>query len=290
LTDRTPAALRESRLYTFIDEAREFALYFLEGQKLIHDLALLHPIQRAGFAYFRDVVLSVQPMIALLKHGEQIGFYLDSAEPLFRLKIETNHEGAVRCMLLPENFQEFPESVKGLVRVLKLFPNNKLPYESILEIDGLALREIVNRVLLESYQVNSAVLVSQSSDQSAMLHQLPLLPQDDDYEYSPERLRARRLALQDDAEKLFSRALAAPEEIKTAFGEIGFRCLASRTVRFFCSCSREGMLANLVLVYRNQRDELFDAGQDSLEIKCEYCKSRYEISRDEVERAVDPRN
>ena len=49
----------ESRLYTFMDETREFALTFLEGQRLIHDLALLHAIQGPGFAYFRDVLLRV---------------------------------------------------------------------------------------------------------------------------------------------------------------------------------------------------------------------------------------
>ena len=40
----------ESRLYTFVDRSREFVLYFLEGQSLIQELALLHPIRRAGFA------------------------------------------------------------------------------------------------------------------------------------------------------------------------------------------------------------------------------------------------
>ncbi len=74
------AQIPESRLYTFIDAPREFVMYFLEGQLLIQELALLHSIQRSGFAYFRDVVLSVQPMIALLKQGEQFGFYIDSEE------------------------------------------------------------------------------------------------------------------------------------------------------------------------------------------------------------------
>ena len=96
-TDAT--ALPESRLYTFIDEPREFALYFLEGQRLIHDLAVVHAIRGDGFAYFRDTVLSVQPMIALLKGGEQFGFYIDSEQPYFRLKIEAAHGGATRCAL-----------------------------------------------------------------------------------------------------------------------------------------------------------------------------------------------
>ena len=51
-------------------------------------------------------------MIALLKEvGEQIGFYLDSEDPKFQFKIETSHQGDTRCLLLPENFQQFPEAI-----------------------------------------------------------------------------------------------------------------------------------------------------------------------------------
>ena len=50
--------LPESRLYTFMDEERRHALYFLEGQRLIYDLALVHGIQGPGFAWFRDWVSS----------------------------------------------------------------------------------------------------------------------------------------------------------------------------------------------------------------------------------------
>ena len=67
LPNPTPPELPESRLLTFIDSAREFALYFLEGQRLIHDLALLHGIHGLGFGYWRDAVLSIQPMIGLLE-------------------------------------------------------------------------------------------------------------------------------------------------------------------------------------------------------------------------------
>ncbi len=176
------AALPDSRLYTLIDEAREFALYFFEGQSLIQHLALLHGVRKHGFSYLLVVVLSIQPMIALLKHGEQLGFYIDSREPYFRLKIETSHHGTTRCVLFPEEFQEFPEAMRGLVRVQKLFPNNP-PYESVLKAEGLPLREIVNHVLNDSYQVKSAIMLSQASDQSVLLIQLPPPPGTEDYEY-----------------------------------------------------------------------------------------------------------
>lgn len=272
----------ESRLYTLIDDSREFALYFLEGQGLIQDVALLHPIRGTGFAYFRDVILSVQPMVALLKHGEQFGFYIDSAEPYFRLKIETAHHGSTRCMLLPEDFQQFPEAMHGLVRLHKLGPNST-PYESVLKVEGLPLREIVDRVLHDSYQVNCAMMLSQVSDQSVLLHQLPPLPGKDEYEYSPEAVRSRREGIRNSVREIFSRALHETAEIDAAFAGIGFRLLAHRPMRFRCSCSQARMVENLRPVYQREGDSLFEPGAHDLEVVCEYCKARYRIDRAEID-------
>jgi molecular chaperone Hsp33 len=270
----------ESRLYTFIDEPREYALYFLEGQRLIHDLALVHPIQGKGFAYFRETVLSVQPMIALLKGGEQIGFYLDSKEPDFRLKIETGHAGTMRCMLLPEDFEQFPDAMSGLARVMKMSSDGKQPpYESVIEVRGLALRDVVNRVLSDSYQVSAAIAVSETSDQSLMLHQLPMLEGFDD---DPGAARTRRDGIRDGVEAIFARGLTDGTEITGAVAGLGFRLLAHRPIRFECGCSWDRMLQHLIPLYRREGDSLFVAGTDSLEIRCEYCKSNYAYSRDEL--------
>jgi molecular chaperone Hsp33 len=269
--------LPESRLYTFIDAERRFALYFLEGQKLIHDLALTHNVRGDGFAWFRDVVLSFQPMVGLLKHGEQFGLYIDSEQPFFRLKIEAAHGGATRCALLPEDFNEFPEAMHGMVRCQKLFPGNKAPYLSVLKVAGQPLGSIVNRVLDESYQVHSRVQLSEGSDQSAMLHQLP--PLKDEYEYSEIALASRRTGLKDRLQELLGQAHTGREEIVAAFAEIGFRHLADRTIRFACSCSRERVIRSLNSLSEQDRKDLFEPHQDSLETVCEYCKARYEIHR-----------
>jgi molecular chaperone Hsp33 len=279
--------LPESRLFTFIDEMREYALYFLEGQKLIQQLALVHPIQGQGFAYFRETVLSVQPMIALLKGGEQIGFYLDSDKPDFRLKIETGHLGTTRCMLLPEEFEEFPAAMHGFVRVLKLFPNNRPPYESVIQIEGLALRQVVNRVLADSYQVNCAIAVSDVSDQSLMLHKLPMLEERDD---NPGAAKERRDGIRGKVEALFAHALTDPSEITKAISAVGFRLLAQRPVRFGCSCSHDRMLSHLVPIYQREGESLFDPGCETLEIRCEYCKSKYDYSRGELRTHVASEN
>jgi len=283
-----PAPPPTSRLYTFIDQAREFAIFFLEAQRLIQELAVLQDIRGDGFAYFRDVVLSVQPMIALLKHGEQIGFYIDSRKPVFRLKIETACHGGTRCVLVPAGFREFPESMFGMVRVVKLFPRNRPPYESILEVVGQPLRAIINHVLRDSYQTTSAVLVSQHSDQSLMLHQLPPLP--GEYDYSLDALRRRRTEIEGSVSDIFSQALVDRDEIVGAFAGIGFRFLAGREVRFECSCSRERMIRNILVTAGAEYAQFFDPGQEALDVTCEYCKSRYEITREALAQGVEKPN
>lgn len=283
------STLPVSRLYTFIDGPREFALYFLEGQRLIEELALLHGVNGPGFSYFRDVVLSVQPMIALLKHGEQLGFYIDSTDPEFRLKVEAGHHGATRCMVVPQNFGEFPSALHGVARVQKLFPNNRPPYQSVIQLDGLPLGEVVNLVLRDSYQTNSAMIVSQQSDQSMLLHQLPPL-RDEEYDYSLESVRRRRDGIRDQASAIFERALLQPEEIAAAFQQIGFRLLASRPVEFRCSCSQERVIQGLRPIYLERKSDLFDPGQESIEVTCEYCKTQYAVSRAELDEAANPIN
>lgn len=272
--------LPESRLYTFIDGDRRFALYFLEGQKLIHDLALTHNVRGDGFAWFRDVVLSFQPMIGLLKHGEQFGLYIDSEQPFFRLKIEAAHGGATRCALHPGEFSEFPETMHGLVRCQKLFPGNKAPYLSVLKVEGEPLGSIVNRVLDESYQVHSRVQLSAGSDQSTMLHQLP--PLKDEYEYSEVALASRRTGLKDRLQELLGKGHTGRDEIVAAFAGIEFRYLADRPVRFACSCSRERVIKSLNSLGEQDRKDLFEPHLDTLETICEYCKATYEIRRGDL--------
>jgi molecular chaperone Hsp33 len=272
-----------SRLYTFVDPGVETAVYFLEGQRLIHDLALIHGVNGDGFSYFRDVVLSVQPLMALLKRGEQFGFYVDSEEPYFRLKIESGHLGQTRCALVPDGLDEVPERVRGVVRLVKLFPDNMPPYQSLIRVDGLSLGETVNRVLDESYQIPSRVVLSDHSDQSAMVHHLPGAPSGETSD-PLELVEALVARLSEGLAEIFGRAPNDPAAVEAAFADVGYRLLASREVGFHCGCSRERMLRNLALVLRSGTaiDELFEPDRETLDIVCEYCKSDYSIARSDL--------
>ncbi|HLT22549.1 MAG TPA: Hsp33 family molecular chaperone HslO [Bacteriovoracaceae bacterium] len=271
--------LANSRLYSFLDHKNGFNIHFLEGQKLIHDLVLMHPLKGTGFSYFRDMVLGLMPIIHFLKPLESLGIYLDSEEPYFRLKIETNNAGHTRMLLLPEDFNNFPMELTGEVRVSKIV-QNKSPYTSVLSLDKLATKEVINRILSESYQVPSKVEVSEISDQSIMVTKLPALNVNkiEDEELSlNEYIKKNHVKFHD----IFEQAPNDIEQIVQLFEAQGLSYLASKQIDFFCPCSKERMISNLKNMYHGKIEELM-AGDAQLDIKCDYCNAQYVILENEL--------
>lgn len=273
--------LATSRLYSFLDHKNGFNIHFLEGQKLIHDLVLMHPMQGSGFAYFRDMVLGLLPIIFFLKPGESLGIYIDSEEPYFRLKIETNSAGHTRTLLLPEEFNLFPMKITGNVRVTKLFPNKSQPYTSVLELKELETKEVINRILGDSYQTNSEVIVSEVSDQSVMVTKLP--PVNVNSTYTDESLGRKEYIKKHSLffHDVFETATDDIEKIVKLFEDHGLSYMGSRQIDFFCPCTKDRMVLNLRGLYQGDLDELFN-DKDIVEIKCDYCRKNYEIHKNEV--------
>lgn len=272
--------LATSRLYSFLDHKNGFNINFLEGQKLIHDLVLLHPMKGQGFSYFRDTFLGLLPIVFFLKAGENLGIYIDSENPYFRLKIETNSSGHTRTLLLPEEFNTFPDKITGNIRITKIFTNNKSPYTSMLELKGVDSREVMNQVLCESYQTNSEVIVANQSDQSIMVTKLPPLNSNSIIDESVSRKEYIKKN-QPFFQQMFELATDDIEKIVKTFEDHGLSYLGSRQISFFCPCSEERMVLNLRGLYSGDINALFE-DKDTLEIKCDYCRKEYHIAKSDV--------
>ena len=272
--------LAPSRLYSFLDHKNGFNIHFLEGQKLIHDLVLMHPMQGSGFAYFRETFLGLLPIIFFLKPGESLGIYIDSEDPYFRLKIETNSAGHTRTLLLPENFNNFPIKITGQVRVTKIFQGSKSPYTSMLELKDIETKEVINQILRESYQTNTEVIVGDISDQSIMVTKLPPLNVNvvNDEEMNRKEYIKKHKAF---FHCVFELATDDIEKIVKQFEDHGYSYLGSRQVSFFCPCSHERMVLNLRGLYSHDIDELFNDTEE-IEVKCDYCRKNYQIHKREL--------
>ncbi len=265
--------LNTSRLYTFLDQEQGFLIHFLDGQKLIHDLAIDHHPSPNSFAYFRSTVLAFLPMISFLKNGESLGIYLDSEEPYFRFKIETNFAGHTRTLLIPDSFSLFPTNISGQARVSKQFADRE-PYTSVIEFKNTESSEISNLILSESYQIPSKIIVADDSDQSLLISKLP-----------PSEIgkynKVETLSLEQYEEKLlplvkpiFTRAFSDIDLIVSEFEKSKFSYLSSRQVQFFCPCTRENFLLSMQGIYGHDPHGLFGE-QTEIEVKCDYCQKKY---------------
>ena len=277
--------LSESRLYSFIDQKDGFTLHFFEGQKLIHDLAIIHKNSGGGFHYFRDAILSIQLMVSYLKPGEGLGIYIDSDQPFFRLKVEMSDQGQMRTLLFPEEFSKFPKTIKGRCRVVKTFPNEALPYTSIIDLDNVDANEVVNTILRDSYQFNSQIFLSEESDQSVMIMKLPEININKiqtNYVLSIPEYWAK---VQKNLEDLFKQHAADYTAIQSQIESLGLVFLGSKEIQFKCTCSRERMLQGIwSLVNSSGIDHVFEPNTihaTQVEAKCDYCKTSYLILKEE---------
>lgn len=270
--------LDQSQLYTFIDKEKQFSLHFLEGQRLIYDLVLTQNLRKEEFDYFRSSVLGVQLMLGYLKQGEMFCFYIDSESPYFRLKIEMNAMGLMRGMIYSGALDAAPDAIIGQLRLLKFLPRSEMPYQSIIEIKNIDINEIINLVLSRSYQVNSRVFVSEDSDQSFMLNQLPLTGKEE-----PLKIEEMFKQYADPLKEIMKRALTNKEDIIKEMERYGFKYLASKPVQFSCGCSKEHMINNLKKLANAGEEDLFLPGQDAIEVVCEYCKTAYQVTRRDIQ-------
>lgn len=269
--------LNESSLYSFIDEKEGFVLHFLEGQQLIKTLAIIHPLGGQGLSAFRDAVLMFEPFIAFLKPQEGFGLYIDSSDPQFMLKMEANSKGLIRTLLLPENFNEFPNKIKGVARLTKIFGETKeKQYSSSIELNGIGFHEIANKILKESYQVSAKCFLSHDSDQSILILKLPGFKIQKELEEYWETIKNK-------TEEIFKLSLNEKEKIVSSFESLGLIFLNNKEVKFKCSCSRERMISGVkALINTGSTIESFFDSKDSIELKCDYCKTAYLITKKEI--------
>jgi len=278
--------LAQSRLYNFIDSENGFTISFLEGQKVIQELAMIHDVKGMGFNFFRDSVLSGLQLINYLKPSENFGFFIDSEDPYFRLKIEMNFDGYMRTLLLPANFEENPKKFSGNVRLVKIMPNNHAPYQSVIAVKNKSLKDIVNNVLKDSYQMNSKVIISEDSDQSILISRLPDINVNKKEVTDRINLDEYYQSIQTQLHEILKIGSTEYETITNEFKKINFELLTSKDIEFKCNCSRERMLTGVASVARGTTlDDLFD-GKKSLEAKCDDCNTNYLITIEEIEEII----
>ncbi len=282
--------LPTSRLLSFINHSTGFTLNFFEGSKLVEDLVLLHDKDVTGFGYLRDFVLMGEHLTSYLKHQESMGIFIDSETPYIRLKLEISAIGKTRTLLLPENIQDIPTSINGFCRLVKVNPFQNEPYTSFIRLENLPLKESITLALKKSYQVNSELLLSSVTDQSAMLTRLPDIQVDKHVRESRPSMEKEIVRVWPQLEKIYSLATTDQETVQNELQQLGYEYLSGQDIELSCSCEHERMVTGIAsLAHSESLDNIYEK-DTSIEVKCDYCKTTYHISRDEVEEFIRSQN
>lgn len=233
-----------------------------------------------GQRYFEDAVLTSLQLINFLKPMEMLGLYIDSRDPKFMLKVEMNESGSMRTLLLPEDFNQFPEKLSGECRLTKMMGKNAVPYTSIISLESISFKEVINKILKESYQVEAKIHVSKHKPYSMMIHHLPRT----NSEASTDETESRQInSVQDFIEKIEN---FDEEKFIKDVEQLGFIYLRKREVLFRCNCSRERMITGLIHLSKGSSlDEIFE-GKKDIETRCDYCKTSYLITLEEVKKNI----
>lgn len=272
--------LNDSRLYSFLDSKNNYGVHFLEGQKFIQDLALLHQFNGPTFNYFRDTLLTFQQMMSFLKPGEMFGFYIDSEKPHFRFKLEASYHGKTRALIIPDQLEKMPTQVTGKARLLKMSPGSGTPYSSIVELKNHSISDTANEILTTSYQTQSKIILSSKTDQSILIRKLPQLG---GHKITTDEVELKDYVKnnEDFFRECFEKNLNDVEGVVNAFEKGSLAYLHSMEVSFHCSCSQEQMVQSIRSLSLADVDYVF--GQDDqIESTCDYCKKVYVVKKDEI--------
>lgn len=266
--------INTSRLYTFIDQNKEFSLSYLDGQKIIYDLTLDFFNKPHYVEFYRSIILDSLLLSTFLKNFEQLGFYIDSVNPAFMFKLEFNAKGNFRHLLRAESDMVFPKLIQGKTRLIKSNPSNLETYQSVVEINNLSPEEITQEIINTSYQLLAKPLVFKDRDQSCLVHALGHGASQEKFEQFTSVTQQKLAALSIDT-------MNDTKNIIDSIEKLGFIYLSSKEISFQCSCSLENMISGVRSLSMNDLNYLFEE-KDSLEIKCDYCHKEYAITKENI--------
>lgn len=271
--------MKESRLYSFLDNDLGFNLHVLDGSKIMRDLTSVHNIGPKALEYYKNTVLSSLHMMTFLKPKESLGVYIDSEDPYFRFKVEMNHSGSMRTLLLPEEFEKFPKSLTGVARISKIF-NQKEPYTSIIQMNKDSSTVILNNLLKDSYQTNSRVFLDEKSEHAIMITKLPRkeikqVVEDESKNISIDQFQDMHKGLM---KEIFATEKIDLRDLVQLVENNELLYLHSKEIKFDCPCSLERMTQNLMTLNAADKEDIFDS-KESIEVRCDYCNTIYDVKK-----------
>jgi molecular chaperone Hsp33 len=230
---------------------------------------------------------------SLVKSGEEILLKVEGDGPAGKIIAEANQEGDVRGYISNPDL-EFYTTKDGKLDVaravgsgelsLTKFMSMKEPYKGSVQLVSGEIGDDLTYYFTASEQIPSAVGLGVLVDKDLTVKAaggflIQLLP-----EASDETIQL----LEDNLEKiksvsaLIEKGMSPEDILDKLLGELEYRVVARKNVRFKCRCSRDRSYELIAGLGRDEIEETLKE-QGKLEVKCHFCNQSYTFEKNEVE-------
>jgi molecular chaperone Hsp33 len=262
------------------------------------EAARLHRSAAASSALLAQGLTAAALLSALQKTRSRINLQLECDGPLHGLFAHADAEGVLRgyCKNAQVSVLGAPGTFRfrgalgnrGYLSVLRDLGEGEF-YRSSIELEVFDLSRDLERFFETSEQLPTTVCLESLLDAQGQLVTvagvlLQPLPDGD-----REALAAFRRGLVED--QAFLRALEQSREptptslLTSLFPNAELEVMSSYPLQFQCGCSKERVVRALIAMGREELSDMV-AREGKAEVTCEFCTTRYELNREELEALI----
>jgi molecular chaperone Hsp33 len=229
---------------------------------------------------------------ATMKDEEGLSIELVGDGPLRRVMVTTTGGGRVRGYVsrpathLPSKNGKLDVAGAigdGLLCVMRTQPFNKEPYRSVMKLVSGEIAEDITHYLVTSEQKPSAtalgVFVNADGTVGAAGGYLVQILNGAATELAG--LIERNVAALPHVTTLIRRGDGPHEILEAVLAGLDVRSIADEPVRFACSCTRERVMGALLLLGRDEIEDMIRT-EGRAEVRCEFCAEQYLVGCDEL--------
>ena len=159
-------------------------------------------------------------------------------------------------------------------------------YQGIVPLEGRTTAQVLERYMARSEQIGTLFTLAANDERAAglLIQRLPEAGGRPAPDADPDLWnRVGHLAATLTRAELLERP--GRDILRRLFGDDPLRMFETVGVRFACRCSRERVAGLIRMVGTDEVREAL-ADRDSIEVTCEFCGRRYDVSPEEAERAL----
>ncbi|CCU77779.1 Chaperonin (heat shock protein 33) [Halanaerobium saccharolyticum subsp. saccharolyticum DSM 6643] len=233
---------------------------------------------------------------SLVKSGDEIVLKIEGTGPAGKIVADANQEGEVRGYIQNPKLDLY-QTDSGKLDVAKAVGAGELsltkimrmkePYKGSVPLVSGEIGEDLTYYFTASEQVPSAVGLGVLVDTDLSVKAaggfiIQLLP--DAAEETIEMLE-KNLENITSVSKMIEGGMTPEELLTELLGDMDYRIMARKDVKFKCRCSRERSFELIAGLGKDEIEETL-AEQGEIEVRCHFCNSTYNFKKEEVEELI----